>query len=155
MLYFNSSSYWPWIPQKPFSSQWGSIGLKRHWWLLFQTSILCTPPPTPQGTSELTQLQVQWRVHKPVSQQLGYQQQKQLAVLGIIMRGSACLWIHKLGLEPISSLWNKLTTKKWCRIHLGVRGQNQASVKEEARKKKPGRLCIWFSPTPPKQSISS
>lgn len=91
---------------KSLSSPCDSTGLKRHWWLVVQTWTFL-PPRGLQIDS------ASWQSCGECTSQtvVGLSVVNRLSALRIIMRSTARLWILKLGPEPISSPWNRPTTK--------------------------------------------
>lgn len=111
----------PQTPPKSLSSRCDSTGLKRHWWLVVQTWTFL-PPRGLQIDS------ASWQSCGECTSQtvVGLSVVNRLSALRIIMRSTACLWILKLGLEPISSPWNGLTTKNRSLIDLKIQRKSIA-----------------------------
>lgn len=130
----------PKTPPKSLSSQCDSTGLKRHWWLVVQTWTFL--PPRGQQIDSAS-----WQSRGECTSQtvLGLSVVNRLPELRIIMRSAACLWILKLGLEPISSPRNRLTTKNGAWLIWKSEGKaSPSSDEEEAGRCTPRRMALFL-----------
>lgn len=124
----------PRTPPKSLSSQCDNTGIKWHWWLVVQTWTFL-PNPTPSGAGKIDSPSSQSSGECNSQTAVGLSAVNRLPALRIIMRSTACLWILKLALEPISSPWNRLTTKNGARLIL----VSNAEAAQALMKSKEGR----------------